>query len=181
MMELMKYYEFVVKGNAKGGVLYAPKSWPRPIAEDGKEVGNWQSLVVELKDGPYRHFHMCVGWANMVSVDMMNLLQSLIGVNDDLEFLPVRVVSKEYGDKIYYIMHFKRVFDVIDKERTVYLPGTETIIKPWVDYEKVKDLEIFNSRPLINDVIVSARIRKEIRKNKLDDGLEFMPVYCEKK
>jgi len=177
-MELLKYYEFVVKGNAKGGVLHAPESWPRPIAIDGEEVRNWKSLVVELKDGPYRNFHMCVGWANMVSVNLKDLLQSLIGDKEYLEFLPVQAVSEEYGNKVYYIMHFKKIFDVIDKERTIYVPNTDSIIKPWLDYQKVKDLSIFNSRPIINDIIVSSRVRKEIVNHKLNDGLDFMPVYC---
>lgn len=48
------------------GVSYAPPEWPRPIAIDGEEFKNWQSLVVELKDGPYRNFNICVGNANIV-------------------------------------------------------------------------------------------------------------------
>ena len=64
-MNLIKYYDIIVRGNARGGVLYAPPSWPRPIAIDGEDVKNWQSLVVELKYGPYRNFNMCVGNANI--------------------------------------------------------------------------------------------------------------------
>ena len=75
-----KFYRFIVKGNdKKGGVLYSPKSWPYPIAVDGQEVKNWESLVVELKDGIYRPFQLCVGGANMVNQDLKDLLQSFIG------------------------------------------------------------------------------------------------------
>lgn len=35
---IIKFYKIIVRGNARGGVLYAPKSWPRPIAIDGEEV-----------------------------------------------------------------------------------------------------------------------------------------------
>ena len=53
----IKYYRIIIKGNDKiGGVLYAPDNWPYPIARDGEEVKNWESLTVELKDGSYDLF-----------------------------------------------------------------------------------------------------------------------------
>lgn len=174
-----KFYRFIVKGNdKKRGVLYSPKSWPYPIAVDGQEVKNWESLVVELKDGIYRPFQLCVGGANMVNQDLKDLLQSFIGINNDVEFLPVRAISEIYGEQTYYIMHFKKIFDVIDTKNTLYVEGTDSVIKLKLDYNKVKDLKVFNSQPAINDIIVSDEVRKSIRKNKLDLGLEFMPVYC---
>ena len=100
-----KFYRFIAKGNdKKGGVLYSPKSWPYPIAVDGQEVKNWESLVVELKDGIYRPFQLCVGGANMVNQDLKDLLQSFIGINNDVEFLPVRAISEIYGEQTYYII-----------------------------------------------------------------------------
>lgn len=72
----------------------------------------------------------------------------------------------------------KRFFDVIDTKNTLYVEGTDSVIKLKLDYNKVKDLKVFNSQPAINDIIVSDEVRKSIRKNKLDLGLEFMPVYC---
>ena len=117
-----KFYRFIVKGNdKKGGVLYSPKSWPYPIAVDGQEVKNWESLVVELKDGIYRPFQLCVGGANMVNQDLKDLLQSFIGISNDVEFLPVRAISEIYGEQTYYIMHFKKIFDVIDTKNTLYV------------------------------------------------------------
>lgn len=117
------YYKIIVNGYSSTGVIYAPKEWPSPIAEDAQPVKNWQSLVLELKDGPYCHFHKVVGWANVVSKEFKDLLLSFVGENDYLEFFPVKIVSKQYGDKEYYIMHFTKIFDVIDKENTVYGPG----------------------------------------------------------
>lgn len=98
----IKYYKFIVKGNDKvGGVLYAPENWPYPIARDGEEVKNWQSLTVKLKDGKYRPFHLCVGGANMVNEELRDLLLTFIGNDDDIEFLPVRATSEVYGCKTY--------------------------------------------------------------------------------
>ena len=176
----VRYYKFIVKGNDKGGVLYAPDSWPYPIARDGQEVKNWESLVVELRDGQYRPFHMCIGGANMVNQALKDLLQSYVTSANDIEFLPVKAISKEYGNQIYYIMHFKKIFDVIDPQNTLYVEGTDTILKLRLDYNKVKSLNVFNSQPVINDIIVSDEVRKSMQKNKLDFGLEFMPIFCGK-
>lgn len=176
----VRYYKFIVKGNDKEGVLYAPDSWPYPIARDGQEVKNWESLVVELRDGQYRPFHMCIGGANMVNQALKDLLQSYVTSANDIEFLPVKAISKEYGNQIYYIMHFKKIFDVIDPQNTLYVEGTDTILKLRLDYNKVKSLNVFNSQPVINDIIVSDEVRKSIQKNKLDFGLEFMPIFCGK-
>lgn len=123
---------------------------------------------------------MCIGGANMVNQALKDLLQSYVTSANDIEFLPVKAISKEYGNQIYYIMHFKKIFDVIDPQNTLYVEGTDTILKLRLDYNKVKSLNIFNSQPVINDIIVSDEVRKSIQKNKLDFGLEFMPILCGK-
>ena len=178
MSDLLKFYKIIVNGYSTGGVLYAPPSWPCPIAQDGIEVQNWESLVLELRDGYYRHFNMCVGQANIVSKQFMDTLLYNGNENLFLEFLPVRTHSEEYGDKTFYIMHFKKVFDVIDKEHTHYVPGTDSIIKLWVDYQKTKDLDVYNYHPFTNSVIVSEKIKKALCRNKLNEGILFQPVFC---
>lgn len=75
-------------------------------------------------------------------------------------------------------MHFKKIFDVIDTKNTIYVEGTDTILKLKLDYNKVRHLNVFNSQLAINDFIVSDEVRKSIKKNRLDLGIDFMPVYC---
>lgn len=173
----MKYYKLIDDGYDKvGGMLYAPSEWPCPIAVDAMEVKNWQNLTVELRDGKYCPFLSCNAGANMVSEEMKDLLLSFIGDNDNIEFLPVTAKSKEYGDRTYYIMHFKIIYDVIDTEKTVYVPGTDIIIKVRIDQEKAKGLKVFNSRPAVNDVIVSEDVYQAIKQKKFDTGVEFVLV-----
>ena len=177
MKNYIKYYMIIVQGNAKGGVMYAPSDWPRPIAQDGTPVNNWEALTVELRDGDYRNFHMCVGQANLVSGQFKEVLTPFVTNTSDLEFLPIKSQSREYGNRTYFIMHFKKIFDVIDEKRTIYVPNSKSIIKPWLSFEKVRNLNIFNFRPFTNDVIVSDRIRKLLCQSNLNDGIEFQPVY----
>jgi len=175
----MKYYRIIVdSSDIKGGIMYAPSNWPYPIARDAENVENWQSLVLELKNGDYRHFNLCIGGANIISNEFKDVLLPFVSNDSAIEFLPVLVKSKDYGDKEFYILHFKKIFDVIDKRNTIYAKGTDVIIKKRLDYYKVRDLDIFNSQPAINDVIVSAKIKKIIKRAKLDFGLEFVPIFC---
>ena len=50
-----------------------------------------------------------------------------------------------------------------------------------LDYDKVKDLHLFNSQPSISDVIISDEIRHQLKKEKLDEGIEFVPITCVKR
>ena len=170
----MKYYELTEDGYDKiGGMLFAPSDWPCPMAVDAMEVENWQNLILELRNGIYCPFLSCDAGANLVSEA---LLLSFIGENENIEFLPVTTKSKEYGDRTYYIMHFKIIYDVIDKEKTVYVPGTDIITKVRIDLEKAKGLKVFNSQPAINDIIVSEDVYQAIKQKKFDTGLRFVLV-----
>ena len=51
-----------------------------------------------------------------------------------------------------------------------------SILKLRLDEKKVKGLKVFNSQPAINDVIVAEDVCKLIKKQRLDLGLDFMPI-----
>ena len=170
----MKYYRLIINSYEKtAGVLHAPETWPYPIARDTEEVKNWQSLVIELRDGIYCPFNICCG-ANIVSQELKDMFCSFVDLDAGLEFLPVKVVSKEYGDRTCYIMHFTKIHDVIDYENCERFG--DTILKIALDYRKVKGLKVFNSRPVINDVIVSEDVRKAMKKTKLSFGSIFSQI-----
>ena len=174
-----KYYDLISDGNDKvGGVLIGPKSLEYPMARDGKDVTNWQDIVVKLEDGKYCPMHLGVKGANVVDDAFKELIESFIGDVDYLEFLPIKAVSPIYGEKRYYILHFKKIFDVVDKKHSVYIPGTKSLVKLAVDKKKVEGLHIFNSSTYINAIIVSEELFKAIKKNKLYMGLDHTVVPC---
>ena len=85
-------------------------------------ISIFRSLRLELKDGIYCPFHSCVGCANVIDENMKNLMEKYINDETQVEFLPVKAHSEEYGEKQYFILHFLKVHDVIDTEHTVYAP-----------------------------------------------------------
>lgn len=174
----MDYYEIINDGDQDvGGLLYASEDWPYPIARDNDDVANWQNLILELRDGEYCHFNDCVGGATVVSPEFKNMIESFSEEDFPIEFLPVRIKSTKYGDRIYYIMHFKCIFDVTDKENTVYAEGgTGIILRLRIDKDKVRNMHVFNKVDSINNVFISEKVRHAIVENNLNLGIAFLRV-----
>lgn len=173
----MKYFRIIPNGYHECGNFYAPDAYTYPLAHDAVEIVGWKNLVLELKDGTYVNFQTCVSHANLVSEELKELFVSFLKPDAPVEFLPVQVRSKEYGDKIYYILHFKIIYDVIDYENCICNPPG-SIIKVALDEKKVNGLHIFNSQPIINDVIISNDVRKAMVRKKLNPGVIFQAIYC---
>ncbi|GHT79472.1 hypothetical protein AGMMS50262_23210 [Bacteroidia bacterium] len=173
-MENKKFYRFLLKDIKKHGVLYAPKGTNIRFGEDVIPVKDWENIVFELKGGIYLPFMNANVTANFANEDLKNLIQKIVPHDYPLEFFPINVKSEEHGDKTYYLIHFKKIFDVIDNENSVWI--VDSIAKPWIDYNKAKDLDFFNSSARINGIIVSDKMKKLIKKNKLDAGIEFWEV-----
>ncbi len=173
-MKKKQFYRFLLKDIKKHGVLYAPKGTDTRFGTEVLSIENWQNIEFELKGGIYLPFMNSNTNANFANEDLKNLIQEIIPVDYPLEFYPIRVKSEEYGDKIYYLIHFKTIFDVIDKKNSVWV--VNSIAKPWIDYKKVEDLDFFNSSYAINTIMVSDKIKKLMQQRKLDVGIEFRKV-----
>ena len=105
--------------------------------------------------------------------ELKQLIEQNLPADYPLEFLPVKTMSEEYGENLYYIIHFTKIFDVIDEKHSKYVPGTDSIAVPCIDYNKAKDLDFFNSTARRGSFIVSDKIKKLMKKRKLDTGIEF--------
>jgi hypothetical protein len=177
-----KYFKWISDGYYKsGGVLYAPKEVASQIAKDGEEV-KYNNLEFTLNDGIYMPYHSAVGGANLVDEELKKIIEKYVPKDYPIEFLPVKAKSEKYGEKQYYIMHFKKIFDVLDRDNCVYntfLPKEDSsIIIPCLNSNKLAGLHIFNTRKNINDIIISDELRKKIKKSKLDIGIEFYRIKC---
>lgn len=171
------YYKLMPNGYEKeAGLIYSPDKDKCPVVCDAEEVKLNDDFVYELQNGKYSPFDRGPKAVRLVNEELKELLE-INAEKEYTEFIPVMVRSKDYGDRQYYILHFKKIYDVIDEENTVY-SNSGDIINLRVDYAKVKDLHVFNSRPYINDLIVSTKVYKEIKKRKLSFGTSFGIIYC---
>lgn len=173
-MKQKKFYRFLLK-NIKGqGVLFAPEGTDTRFGVEVLPVENWENMEFTLKRGTYLPFMNSDTTANFANEELKNLVQELIPLDYPLEFYPIHVKSEEYGEKTYYLIHFKIIFDVIDNENSVWVGSS--IAKPCIDYKKAKGLDFFNATNAINEIMVSDKMKKLMQQKKLDTGIEFKKV-----
>ncbi len=76
----------------------------------------------------------------------------------------------------YYVLRFTKKLDVLDKEKTSYVPGTDSVILPRFDKEKVASLTVFNKSSFLWEFppgfYVSEKLKKELQKEKVT-GIAF--------
>jgi len=173
-MKRKQFYRFLLKDIKGQGVLFAPKGTDTRFGEDVFPVENWENTEFTLKGGIYLPFMNSNTTANFANEELRNLIQEIVPADYPLEFYPIQVKSEEYGDKIYYLIHFKIIFDVIDEKNSVWV--VNSIAKPWIDYEKAKNLDFFNSKARINGIMISDKMKKLMQQRKLDIGIECKKV-----
>lgn len=173
-MKRKKFYRFLLKDDKRIGVLYAPLGTDTRFGVEVLPVSGFEDMVFILKGGIYAPFMNSNTTAYFVNKELKVLIQDVIPIGYPIEFYPISVKSKEYGDKIYYLVHFKIIFDVIDEKNSIWLAGS--IVKPFIDYKKAEKLDFFNASNAINEVIVSDRIKRLMKKQRLDAGIEFKEV-----
>lgn len=170
-MKKKSFYCILLKDNKKLGVLYAPKGTDTRFGEEVSPVDNYKNMVFELRNGQYAPF-MCANVApSFVNEELKQLIKEALPGDYPLEFFPIKVKSEEFGDRLYYMLHFRKIFDVIDEEHSDRALGS--ITKPCIDYEKAKDLDFFNSTAYTDSFIVSDKLKRLMKKRKLDIGIEF--------
>jgi len=83
--------------------------------------------------------------------------------------------------RIYYILRFGKMHDVLDVVQTLYVEGTDHIIRPHFSLEKIKELSVFN-KPASHDlwkitsgIYINEHLKNMIIKEKLL-GIAFEKV-----
>lgn len=171
-MRKKKFYYLLLKGS-KSGVLYAPKGIGTRFGERILPVEGYENITFELRNGTYAPFMNSNVIAYFANEELRILLEENLPKDFPLEFLPVKIISKEYGDKLYYLIHFTTVFDVIDEEHSKRILSTGDIAVPCIDYEKAKDLDFFNCIARSGSFVVSDKIKKLMKEKGLDTGIQF--------
>lgn len=87
-------------------------------------------------------------------------------------------VAGPVEERLYYIPRFNRALDVLDHQRTLFVEGTDHVIRPVFSHSKVKDYHMF-PKPLSHDLwritsglYVSQILKSAMQKAKLT-GLDF--------
>ena len=173
------YYRVTFNEYYKVGFLFIPAGWkPFPIEKPGVPVENIDKLILNLKNGEYTDLMFCVGIAYFVSPRLKELFERYGADPALIEFYPVKVVSEEYGDRTYYLLHFTRWCDVRNEKKSRFINRSGYPERMGVVYEKVCNLSIFNSDAYRTSFLVRDEVRRAIKREKMHVGIRFAPVEC---
>lgn len=174
------YYKLILNSyEKKAGVISSPDRLACPQIIDGREIPASMDFSYELQNGEYCHFDLGPHKVHLVDENLKNLLEAYSD-QEFIEYLPVLIQSREFGNRQYFIVHFKKIYDVTDEENSTYDPPG-WITKLCVDYNKVKDLHVFNSGPNGGNLIISSDVYKEMKKRRLTFGISFCTIPCKNK
>lgn len=173
------YYNVSFNESKKVGMLDIPEDWqPFPIERSGVPVENIDKLILTLKNGKYADFMFSVGCAYFLSPHLKELFEHYVTDSTLIEFYPVPVVSEQYGDRTYYLLHFTRWCDVRNEKMTSFMPRSKYPARMVLDYEKVCNLSIFNSDSYNIFFLMRDEVRRAIKREKMHIGIAFDPVEC---
>lgn len=116
----------------------------------------------------------------LMSEKLMKLIKDNLTGKEYLEWIFV-TINKGDEKRNYYIPTFKKKLDVLDEKRTMYVKGTDHIIRPHFSLKKIKNISIFhkpdsgNLWKIPSGLYINERLQKEIVKQKLI-GIEFEKI-----
>lgn len=182
---VIKYYRIIPNGYCKkGGILSASieyKDLNGRWAYDGEPLIELEGVTFHLKAGIYPDYLESDIAGKFVSKELMETLKSYLKPEQNVSFVPFEIKSEEYGNRVYYLVHFDTIHDVIDWANSKFIGIGKTIndiTVPALDYEKIKGLDVFNWSKYDDSIVVSERVKKEIKKKKLDLAIELSPLWC---
>ena len=178
------FYSFMENSYSKFGVLHAFNEEVLPVIQNGEPFNTDCELDFYIEDGIPGNYHRCDVLRDkgahfellqyfIISSELKEIFEKY---SSDVEYIPVRIYTDKEKYVVYYILHFTKYFDVIDDVNSDRI--NETITHLCVHYQKTLDLNLFWYPDYLGDVIISDKVYREMKKNKLTKGISFRPVWC---
>ena len=111
----------------------------------------------------------------LMSLKLKTIIDDNLTGEENIKWIKVKINSQD-EQREYYIPKFSEKLDVLDEGKTMYVPGTDQIIKPYYSLTKVEKLTVFHKPSsfwqITTEMYIGENLRKLIQKNKLI-GLDF--------
>ena len=113
----------------------------------------------------------------LMSEKLKLVIETNLTGNEQIDWITCKVKG-ENEERPYFILRFNKMLDVLNMQKTMFIQGTDHIIRPFFDISKVSAYNIF-SKPssydlwkITSGLYVSETLKKAIQKYKLT-GLVF--------
>jgi len=113
----------------------------------------------------------------MMSENLKSVVERNLTGEEGIDWITANITD---GNEVrnYFVMRFNKFPDVLNVEKTMFVSGTDHVIRPVFSAEKIKGLNIFTKPSsdilwrLTSSVYVSDALKKQIKKEKLT-GMAF--------
>jgi hypothetical protein len=108
----------------------------------------------------------------LMSERFKNLIIENLTGNECVNWISV-LVNGSSESRLYYVIRFEKMLDVLDLNQTLFVKGTDRIIIPHFDIEKVKNYSIFHKPSsnglwkITSGLYISEELKQLITKEKL--------------
>ncbi|MCB9823356.1 hypothetical protein H6802_00105 [Candidatus Nomurabacteria bacterium] len=142
-----------------------------------------EEILTESKIAWLDYLPNCLAWP-LMSEKMKTIINNNLTGKEDIDWILAEINAiKERRN--YYFPRFKRKLDVLDLQRTTFVPGTDQIIKPCFSSQKVANYNVFHkpishySWKIPSSIYVSETIKNAIESEGLT-GVGFDEVSVSK-
>lgn len=154
------------------GYLHGDTRPIRDFLHEQRPVTDWTPLVLTVKAGWLCDHQPNNAGCLLFSERLQSVLEDNRAEADILQWLPVTVVDVEEKSWPYWILHFLTRQDVLNKGKTLFVPGTNLVMKPYFDKALVRTHRVFSYPGAALALVVSSEVKQAIRQARCT-GIEF--------
>lgn len=120
-----------------------------------------------------------LAWPFM-SLKLKSIIERHLTGNENINWISAKV-SGNNEERTYYIPRFEKMLDVLDIEKTMFVNGTDLIIKPFFSLSKIRNFAIFhkpsshNLWKITSGLYINELLKKAIQKENIS-GIQFEKV-----
>lgn len=118
----------------------------------------------------------------LMSKRLRSLIEANLTGNEQIDWITC-IVKNRNEERHYFILRFNKMLDVLDMQKTIFVQGTDVIVKPVFSLSKVNNYNIFMAATtgygclwkITPGLYVSETLKKAVQKQKLT-GLDFEKI-----
>lgn len=108
----------------------------------------------------------------LMSEKLKSVIEKSLTGNEGIDWISV-IVKGSGEQRKYYIPRFSKMLDVLDKQKTIFVQGTDRVIRPVFSLSKIDKYNVFHQPSahslwkITSGLYVSEALKKAIQKEKL--------------
>lgn len=113
----------------------------------------------------------------IMSERLKSVIEANLTGNEQIDWIECKIKNGS-EERTYFMLRFNKMLDVLDMQKTMFIQGTDHVIRPVFASSKISAYSIFSAPSsyelwkITSGLYVNETLKKSIRKNKLT-GLDF--------